>query len=81
MSMEELRQIVKASPFRPVEIVLVDGRRFPVEHPENMLVPPGSRDTLIAVLNKNGVIELVNTLVISTIRPLPVRKNKPRKAG
>jgi hypothetical protein len=36
MSHEEMRKLYWAEPFRPFEIVLADGRRFPVRKPQHI---------------------------------------------
>lgn len=69
-TLDQFRDLVRAQPFQPFEIVLVNGRRLEVRHPEAILVPEEPRFTLVAVLNARGAIELVNTLIVESIRPL-----------
>ncbi|GDX99258.1 hypothetical protein LBMAG48_16620 [Phycisphaerae bacterium] len=77
---QQIRSWLRMSPFRPFEVILVDGRRYEVQHPENMLLPANPRESLIAILNKSGSIEMFNSLVISVVRPIAPR-TKRRKAS
>lgn len=78
MNLQEIRKECEKRPFEPFEIVLVDGRVFPVRHIEFIWVPPG-RTTWVYVANAEGLQEIINTAVISSIRPH--KNGKRRKAG
>ena len=69
MNAEELRKWQQERPFTPFEILMVDGRRFTVPHPEFIWVPPG-RGTWVYVADPNaaGSADHINTAVISSIR-------------
>lgn len=67
MQVDELRNWQKQQPFEPFEIVMVDGRRFTVPHPEFIWVPPG-RPTWTYVADNEGSAEHINTAVISSVR-------------
>jgi len=68
MTAEELRKWQQEKPFEPFEILLVDGRRFTVPHPEFIWVPPG-RGTWVYVADpESGSADHVNNAVISSIR-------------
>jgi len=43
MTLEEMRTVNSANPFRPFVIHLADGRELPVRHPEFLLLPPVGR--------------------------------------
>jgi hypothetical protein len=77
---QQMRAWLRATPFRPFEVTLVDGKHYEVQHPENMLIPANPRDSFIGVLNKAGSIELFNALVVSSVRVIPSR-GKRRKAS
>ncbi len=47
MELDQLRKTLKAQPFKPFTMALVDGRRYFVPHPEFLWVPPGARHTTI----------------------------------
>ena len=74
MTLDEIRNYRDRRPFDPFEIVLVDGRVFRVEHPEFILVPP-SKGTWVFVAARDGHVEHINTVVISSLRPAPHRQN------
>jgi len=76
MNAEEIRKFQRHEPFQPFEIVLVDGRRFVVPHPEFILVPPG-RGTWIYVADESGGTEHINTMIISSVR----HRNGDTEAG
>lgn len=40
MTVDELRKMLRAQPFRPFEIHLADGRSLPVNHPEVVAIVP-----------------------------------------
>src|SRR4051812_12573013 len=44
---ESLREAVRARPFKPFSLMLADGTRLPVTHPEWILVPPGARTAVL----------------------------------
>jgi len=68
MNAEEVRKWQQRKPFQSFEILLVDGRRFTVPHPEFVWIPPG-RGTWVYVADpKSGSADHVNTAVISSIR-------------
>ena len=83
MNTDELREFWRRRPFEPFEIVLIDGRTFPVRHPEMILVPQG-RVSWIYVDDGHGRVEHINTLVISSVRNLRkpgTGRSKGRKAS
>lgn len=69
MNLEVVRKWQQRQPFESFEILLVDGRRFSVPHPEFVWVPPG-RGTWVYIADQDsGSADHVNTAVISSIRP------------
>jgi hypothetical protein len=75
MTIEQLRQMHAARPFRPFEIHLADGRSLTVDHPE-MLARSQSGRT-IAVARPDDTIEIVDLLLVVSIKPLP--NGSPRR--
>lgn len=45
-SFDQVREIVRARPFTPFSIRLMDGRRLAVSHPESIAVGPPGMDLL-----------------------------------
>jgi hypothetical protein len=76
MTSEQFRGMLKAQPFVPFAIHLADGRRLRVDHPENAMVP--DIGLTAAVLNPDGVIELVDLLLVTSLRPLNGRGDDRR---
>lgn len=71
MTSDELKKFRDQRPFQPFEIILVDGRRFTVPHPEFVWVPP-LRGTWVYVADvESGSADHINTAVISSVRHLP----------
>lgn len=67
MTLEQLRQMHQARPFIPFDIHFADGRSLPVPHPEMLAVPPPGRT--IGVGREDGVIEIVDLLLVTSLRP------------
>ena len=78
---EEIRTFQRRQPFKPFEIVMVDGRVFPVRQPEFILVPPG-RGAWIYVTDERGHVEHLNVVVISSVRlSRGTPRTRRRRAG
>jgi hypothetical protein len=58
-----------ARPFRPVEIHLADSRRLAVNHPE--MLSQSQTGRTIAVARSDDTIEIVDLLMVDSIKPLP----------
>jgi hypothetical protein len=79
MTIEQLRRMHQARPFRPFEINLADGRSLPVEHPEMLAIPPPGRT--IGVGLADGTIEIVDLLLVTSLKPRAngaLRHRRPR---
>jgi hypothetical protein len=75
MTIEQLRQLHRAQPFRPFEIHLADGRSLPVEHPEMMSQSQSGRT--IAVARPDDTIEIIDMLLVVSLKPRP--NGRPRR--
>jgi hypothetical protein len=71
MTVERLREVYDAQPFRPFIIHLADGRQVPVYHREFITTPPGGR-TLI-VVQPDYTTNIIDLLLVTDIeiRPQP----------
>ena len=67
MTIEQLIQVHQKRPFEPFDIFLADGRVLPVEHPEFLSRSPTGRT--IGVGTKDGVIEVVDLLLVTSLKP------------
>lgn len=81
MTLDEIRTFAKATPFKPFEVVLVDGRTFEVRHPDFIFIPPGRGTWVYIVPPKGSAAEHINTVVISSIRHIEPKGKRRRKAG
>jgi hypothetical protein len=77
MTVEQLRRAHQAHPFQPFDIYLADGRRLPVRHPELLAITPSGRT--IGVGLKDETIEIVDLLLVTSIKPRPNGRPHSRK--
>ena len=68
MLIETIRDHLRAAPFEPFVVQVVDGRRFEVPHPEFAAL--NAKGTEFYVVGNNDVGVRVNTLLIASIEPL-----------
>jgi hypothetical protein len=68
MTIEQLRQMHAARPFKPFEIHLADSRSLRVEHPEMLSQSQSGRT--IAVARPDDTIEIVDLRLVVSIKPL-----------
>ena len=81
MTTEQVHALLRARPFVPFTIHLADGRELRVDHPENAVV--SDLGLSAGVVNPEGVIEIVDLLLVTSLRPHNGRsrtrgKRKPR---
>jgi hypothetical protein len=67
MTTEQLKGMLRASPFQPFDVHLADGRALTVGHPKLVLVTPGGRTVGIAI--DENAIEIVDLLLVTSLRP------------
>jgi hypothetical protein len=79
MTFEQLQKMHQARPFQPFDIHLADGRTLPVEHPEMLAVPPPGRT--IGVGCMDGTIEIVDLLLVTTLKPRANGSTRSRRRG
>jgi len=70
MTIDQLRQMHQARPFRPFDIHLADGRSLPVEHPEFLSQSAGGRTLAVAVPDTDA-IEVVDLLLVTSLKQRP----------
>jgi len=77
MTVEQLRTIHRAEPFKPFDIHLADGRSLPVEHPECLVITPPGRT--IGVGLRDGTIEIVDLLLVTSLKPRVDGGRRPQR--
>ena len=77
MTIENLRRVARAQPFKPFTISLTDGRRFYVAHPECLALPPQASRTFIGAKSD----EEYNIVDLLGVTSLVFGRRKPRRRG
>jgi hypothetical protein len=77
MKHEQVRLFQQRRPFEPFAIHLADARYFEVRHPDAVSLPPVETRSL-AVLNKDRLTEVIDLLMIVSLRPLTPDEIKNR---
>jgi hypothetical protein len=68
MELAQLRNTLKAQPFKPFMVCLVDGRRYYVPHSEFMYVPVGMRHTTVFYSNEEEqAMTILDAAMIASI--------------
>ena len=66
MTIQEIRKLYEAHPFRPFDIHTADGRTIGVAHPEFMATAPAART--VVVYQTDGSFDIVDLLLVSALR-------------
>jgi hypothetical protein len=69
MNAEQVRQFSRATPFVPFVLILADGRRVLVRHPEFLSFSPGDRTLVVHQLDDS--FELVDLLSVAKLERTP----------
>ena len=73
MTIEQLRRMHQARPFRPFRVHLADGRDLDVAHPAFLAHTPTGRTVMIAQPDES--FEVVDLLLVTSLEPI---NSKPR---
>jgi hypothetical protein len=79
MTSDQIRNALKAQPFRAFNINLTDGRAFHVSHPEWVMLTPSGRVAVVAQAEGDSV-EIIDVLMITSLS-LGAASPRRRKAG
>lgn len=79
MTTDQLRRMHQHQPFQPFDIFLADGRSLAVEHPEVLALSPGGRT--IGVGMADGTIEIVDLLLVTSLKPRPNGSRRRGRSG
>jgi hypothetical protein len=74
MTIEQVRQLYSAAPFRPFITHLADGRAIPVNHREFMAVSPSGRT--MVVYKPDDTSNIIDLLLVTD---LEIRNGEPSK--
>ncbi len=66
MTIDQLRMVVKAEPFKPFTVSLADGRRFLVPHPKFVWVPPKASRTF-NIAGEGEDQSIIDLLLVTSI--------------
>ena len=77
MSSTSIRRLVDATPFRPFEIHLAEGRAIPVHHREFIMISPTDVD--FVVYQPDGGIDVVATNLVTGLRLKTLRRKSSDK--
>lgn len=80
MVSEQIRKTLAIQPFRPFQLHLADGRVLRVRHPEFIYVPPKNERT-VYITDDDGDVEIVDALMIVSLKPTKSGEPRRRKAG
>lgn len=71
MTIDRLREVVHARPFKPFTVWLADGRSVRVRSPENIYITPQAQRTFIVAESgeEYRIIDLLTVTSIDFIRP------------
>lgn len=78
MTTEQLHAMHTARPFVPFHIVMADGTRYHVPHPEHLAYVHGKRTC--AVYGSDGVARILDLLLMTALEP-NMFSSRRRKAG
>jgi hypothetical protein len=78
MTIEKLRELYTAEPFRPFVLHLADGREIPIAHREFFAAAPSGR--MAAIFQPDDTFNLVDLLLVTDAEIKPVKNGSKKKA-
>ena len=76
MTIEQLRAMHAARPFRPFRIHMADGRDVEVQHPEFLAHTPTGRTIMVAKADET--FEIIDLLLVTSLEPI---NGRTRRSG
>lgn len=76
MTIDQVRKLHRATPFKPFDVHLADGRSLAVEHPEILAVIPPGRTIVVGLAD--GTAEIVDLLLVTSLK-LRANGSHPRR--
>jgi hypothetical protein len=78
MTVEQLRQVHQARPFRPFTLHVADGRSFRVEHPDFLSRSPSGRTVIVH--GADDRFDVLDLLLVTGIEVHPDRSGRETAA-
>ncbi len=66
MTIEQLRAVHRAQPFRPFTLELADGQKVQVPHPEFLAFSRSGRTVFVA--NEDDAVKIIDLLLVTAIQ-------------
>ena len=77
MTIEQLRNLYNAQPFRPFVIHLADGREVPVHHREFIMAVPSGRT--VVVCQPDDTMNIIDLLLVTDVELKPPTEGPVRR--
>lgn len=77
MTIDQLREMLHAAPFRPFRIHMADGRHVDVLHPEFVGRSPSGRTIMVA--GANDAFQVIDLLLVTSLEPIKNSSNRKRR--
>ena len=74
MISDEIKELLRAEPFKPVRIVLTDRQSFTVAHTDYLMVSP-DRQTVV-LYDEQGRFKIINAQQIKLVEPIDPSRTK-----
>ena len=79
MTIEKLRELYSAEPFRPFVLHLADGRSIPVAHRDFFASAPSGRTA--AIFQPDDTFNLIDLLLVTDAEIKPAKNGSKKKSG
>jgi hypothetical protein len=77
MTVEQMRAVYQAQPFRPFIIHVADGGAIPVDHREFMMTVPSGRTIVVA--QPDDTLNIIDLLLVTDLEIKPAANGSGRK--
>jgi len=77
MTIDRLKELYEAQPFRPFTIHLADGRAIPVHHRDFIMAVPSGRTVVVA--QPDDSMNIIDLLLVTDVE-LKAKRNGSRKS-
>ena len=77
MTIEQVRSVYQAQPFRPFIIHLADGRQVPVHHRDFIMSVPSGRT--LFVCQRDDTVNIIDLLLVTDLELKPTSNGSSKK--